>query len=160
MDTYLKPGSFWERIPNGHLRDSLDIALRHDWWRWFHEIYFQERIANRRSLKYPKFEIDLYEALRSRMDRFVGYPRWRCLSYKDKVKAAKTMLKEYREGSFASLDDFLTSGACYFKGATSSDIELVLTSKKNFLNEASWKSWSPVSNRWAGIGNLRGMGTL
>lgn len=132
MDTYLRPGSFWERIPNGHLRDSLDVALRHDWWRWFHEIYFQERIANRRSLKYPKFEIDLYEALSNRMDRFVGYPRWRCLSYKDKVKAAKTMLKEFQEGSFASLDDYLNSGACYFKGTTSSDIETVLTSKKIF----------------------------
>lgn len=135
MDMYLKPGSFWERIPNEHLKSAYSFALRYEYWRWFYELYFQSRIANRRPLKHPKVEVDLYSELNSKFSHLAGWNRWQCLTHKEKVKAARAMMKEFQAGSFASLDDYLKSNACYYKGATSYDLETMLTSKKTFQKQ-------------------------
>lgn len=132
MDSYLRAGSFWERIPNGYLKNTCSFALHYEYWRWYYQIYFHDRIARRRIVEYSNREIYLYDDFDNRVIRLAGWNVWQCLTYKEKVKATKCILKEFQKGSFVSQDDYMKSGACNVKDATRCDIESVLISKQPF----------------------------
>jgi len=127
MDMYLKPGSFWERIPDGMSHIYYDFALRYEGWRWYHELHFWKHVAEREPRNFSSEKV-VFRQVGSECV-LMCCRRWKGLSQREKVREAKSIVKKFEESLCASLDEYLRSGKCAYHDVTSKDIDMAIQSK-------------------------------
>lgn len=127
MNMYLRPGSFWERIPDRSSHILYDLALRYECWRWFHELHFWRHVAER----VPDYFDSEKLAFKQVWNETVAMccRGWKGLSQREKVREAKSIVKKFEESSCVTLEDYLRSEKCAYHDITSNDIEKALRSK-------------------------------